>query len=123
MEQLHLNRKEDPAENTHCAGDVAGNAYRSDGKDSGPAPGASVVGVKVLDENGSGRLSTIIKGISWCMDHKEEYNIRIISLSLSLGATVYESSRDDHWGYMEAQDAVDMAKSYPHYHSKQKMGI
>lgn len=92
-----VNDREEPYDDnghgTHCAGDVAGNAYRSDGKYIGPAPDASIVGVKVLDENGSGRLSTIIKGISWCMDHKEEYNIRIISLSL--GATAYESYRDD----------------------------
>lgn len=92
-----VNDREEPYDDnghgTHCAGDVAGNAYMSDGKYMGPAPDASVVGVKVLDENGSGRLSTIIKGISWCMDHKEAYNIRIISLSL--GATAYESYRDD----------------------------
>lgn len=92
-----VNDREEPYDDnghgTHCAGDAAGNAYRSDGKYIGPAPEASVVGVKVLDENGSGRLSTIIKGISWCMDNKEKYDIRI--LSLSLGATAHESYRDD----------------------------
>src|SRR5699024_4743781 len=41
----------------------------------------------------------------------------------SILKTTAEPTLDDHWGYMEAQDAVDMAKSYPHYHSKQKMGI
>src|SRR5699024_8376301 len=45
-----VNDQEEPYDDnghgTHCAGDVAGNAYRSDGKYIGPAPGASVVGVK-----------------------------------------------------------------------------
>src|SRR5690625_3262985 len=41
----------------------------------------------------------------------------------SILKTTAEPTLDDHWGYMEAQDAVDMAKSYPHYHSEQKIGI
>ncbi|MDY0405056.1 S8 family peptidase [Virgibacillus sp. 179-BFC.A HS] len=92
-----INDKSDPYDDnghgTHCAGDAAGNGYLSEGKYVGPAPDASLIGVKVLDENGGGRLSTIIKGITWCLAHKEEYHIRIISLSL--GAQAYESYRDD----------------------------
>ncbi|PAV28845.1 serine protease [Virgibacillus profundi] len=84
---------DDNGHGTHCAGDVAGNAYQSDGLYIGPAPEASIIGLKVLDQDGSGRLSTIIQGIAWCIEHKEEYNIRIISLSL--GAQAYESYRDD----------------------------
>ncbi|WP_088049911.1 S8 family peptidase [Virgibacillus dakarensis] len=84
---------DDNGHGTHCAGDAAGDGYQSDGKYTGPAPEASLIGVKVLDQNGSGRLSTIIKGISWCIQHKEDYNIRVISLSL--GAEAYESYRDD----------------------------
>lgn len=92
-----INNKEEPYDDnghgTHCAGDAVGNAFQSEGKYIGPAPEASVLGVKVLDQDGSGRLSTIIQGITWCMEHKEEFNIRIISLSL--GAPAYESFRDD----------------------------
>lgn len=80
---------DDNGHGTHCSGDAAGNAYQSDGQYIGPAPEASVVGVKVLDQQGSGRLSTIIQGIEWCMNNKEEFNIRIISLSL--GAPAFES--------------------------------
>ncbi|GIO24854.1 S8 family peptidase [Oceanobacillus sp. J11TS1] len=84
---------DDNGHGTHCAGDAAGNGSLSNGKYAGPAPEASIVGLKVLDEQGSGRLSTIIEGLEWCIDHKEEHNIRIISLSL--GAPAYESFRDD----------------------------
>ena len=84
---------DDNGHGTHCAGDAAGNGSLSNGKYIGPAPEASIIGLKVLDEQGSGRLSTIIEGLEWCIDHKEEHNIRIISLSL--GAPAYESFRDD----------------------------
>ncbi|WP_373895803.1 S8 family peptidase [Virgibacillus sp. CBA3643] len=92
-----INDQEEPYDDnghgTHCAGDAAGNGNQSDGLYIAPASEASVIGVKVLDQNGAGRLSAIIEGITWCMEHKEEYNIQI--LSLSLGAQAYESYRDD----------------------------
>lgn len=84
---------DDNGHGTHCAGDAAGNGQLSNGQYSGPAPEATIVSVKVLDEQGSGRLSTIIEGIEWCIDKKDELNIKVISLSL--GATAYESFRDD----------------------------
>lgn len=84
---------DDNGHGTHCAGDAAGNGSASNGQYRGPAPEASLVGVKVLDQQGSGRLSTIIQGIEWCVDHRDEYNIRIISLSL--GAPAFEPYRED----------------------------
>ncbi|WP_156288435.1 S8 family peptidase [Oceanobacillus salinisoli] len=95
--QDFINGKNEPYDDnghgTHCAGDAAGNGHLSNGKYISPAPEASIVGVKVLDKNGGGRLSTIIEGIEWCVDHYDEHQIRIISLSL--GAPAYESFRDD----------------------------
>ncbi|MCJ0929988.1 S8 family peptidase [Virgibacillus halodenitrificans] len=92
-----VNKQEEPYDDnghgTHCCGDAAGNGHQSNGKYTGPAPAASIVGVKVLNEKGGGKLSTIIRGIEWCMKHREKYGIRIISLSL--GAEAYESYRDD----------------------------
>jgi serine protease AprX len=90
------NREEaydDHGHGTHCAGDAAGGGYHSEGLYVGPAPEANLVGVKVLDAEGGGRLSTVIRGVEWCVEHKEELGIRI--LSLSLGAPAYESYRDD----------------------------
>jgi len=84
---------DDNGHGTHCAGNAAGNGSLSNEKYMGPAPEASIIGLKVLDEQGSGRLSTIIEGLEWCIDHKNEHAIRIISLSL--GAPAYESFRDD----------------------------
>ncbi|EGK11196.1 subtilase family alkaline serine protease [Desmospora sp. 8437] len=96
FEDLVQGRKEpydDQGHGTHCAGDAAGNGYQSEGLYAGPAPEAELVGVKVLDKDGSGQLSTVIKGVDWCVENKEKYGIRI--LSLSLGAPAFESYRDD----------------------------
>ncbi len=84
---------DDNGHGTHCAGDAAGNGFLSDGKYQGSAPEAGVIGVKVLNKMGSGSLSTIIAGIQWCIDHKDEYQIDIISLSL--GAEADESDCND----------------------------
>lgn len=72
---------DDNGHGTHCASIAAGtgeanSAYR------GVAPGAALVGVKVLDSSGSGSLSTVINGINWCVDNKVTYGIEILSLSL-----------------------------------------
>lgn len=84
---------DDNGHGTHCAGDVAGNGYLSNGKYSGPATEAGVIGVKVLDKSGAGSMSTIVSGIDWCIDHKEEHQIDVISLSL--GAPAYASDCND----------------------------
>ena len=65
----------------------------SKGKYKGPAPGAGIVGIKVLDRDGSGYDSTIIKGIEWCIAHRKRLKLRI--LSMSLGGSVNSPSADD----------------------------
>ncbi|WP_085992996.1 S8 family serine peptidase [Oceanobacillus senegalensis] len=83
---------DDNGHGTHCAGDAAGNGYLSNGKYAGPAPKANIVGVKVLNWMGAGALSNILAGIDWCVENKEKYNIRI--LSLSLGGTAISATDD-----------------------------
>ncbi|GAA0357627.1 S8 family peptidase [Bacillus horti] len=84
---------DDNGHGTHCAGDAAGNGFASGGLYQGPAYEANLVGVKVLNRMGSGSLSTVMEGIQWCMDYKDLYNIKIISLSL--GAPAQQSAADD----------------------------
>lgn len=84
---------DDNGHGTHCAGGALGNGYSSTGKYKGPAYEADVVAVKVLDKNGSGKASQIIKGLEWCLNNKSRYKIKIVSLSLGYKAT--ESYRDD----------------------------
>ncbi|UUZ82858.1 S8 family peptidase [Paenibacillus sp. P26] len=84
---------DDNGHGTHCAGSAAGNGYSSNGRYRGPAPKASIIGVKVFDKNGGGLDSKIIRGIDWCVRNRKRYGIRIASLSLGERALV--PSRDD----------------------------
>ncbi len=84
---------DDNGHGTHCAGCAGGNGNKSNGKYRGPAPNANLIGVKVLDKKGAGVMSKVLAGIQWCIQNKNKYGIRI--LSMSLGANTTESYRDD----------------------------
>lgn len=71
---------------THVAGLIAGNGARSDGEFSGIAPQANIVDVRVLGTNGSGRVSSVVRGIEWALANRDQYNIRIINLSFGAPA-------------------------------------
>ena len=92
-----INRKTDPYDDnghgTHVAGDVAANGSKSNSRYRGPAPEAEIVGVKVLDQVGSGSLSTVIEGLQWCVENKDALNIGVINMSL--GSPAVESYRND----------------------------
>ena len=78
---------------THVAGIAAGNGSASQGLMNGIAPGANLINLRVLDEQGVGSDSAVIAAISRAMELKKKYNIRVINLSL--GRQVYESYRLD----------------------------
>ncbi len=92
-----INTKTEPYDDnghgTHVSGIIAGNGYSSNGKYSGVAPKANILGIKALDENGSGNTSDIIKAISWIVQTKNEYDTKIINLSL--GSPVNNPSTTD----------------------------
>ena len=75
---------------THVAGIIAGN---DTGDYAGIAPGAHIVSLRVLGSDGSGDTSDVINAIDWAIDHKSQFALRIINLSL--GHPVFESYRDD----------------------------
>ncbi len=94
---------DDNGHGTHTAGDAAGNGFMSGGIYRGPAPEANLVGVKVLDKNGNGTTSNILKGINWAVENKDQYNIRVINLSLG------SSQRWAHRKQDPIQQAVEKA--------------
>jgi serine protease AprX len=80
-------RTSDPGgHGTHIAGIVAGNGSRSGGEFVGIAPQANVVDVRVLGRTGSGRISSVVRGIEWVLAHRAVYNIRVINLSFGAPA-------------------------------------
>lgn len=89
------NRKapyDDDGHGTHVAGIAAGNGFSSSNY-RGVAPEANIIGIKVLDDTGSGSTSDILAGIQWVIDNKDKYNIKIINLSL--GTPADTSYRED----------------------------
>jgi len=72
---------DDHGHGTHCASIAAGTG-EGNSSYKGVAPGAALVGVKVLNRYGSGSTTTIINGVNWMIANKSTYNIRIGSMSL-----------------------------------------
>ena len=89
---------------THVAGIIAGSGYDSGGLRKGIAPGARLVVLKVLDETGDGHISNVIAAIDYAIEHRQQFNIRIINLSVAAG--VYESYTTDPLT-LAAKRAVD----------------
>src|SRR5271166_4644760 len=73
---------------THVAGIIAGNGSLSGGQYEGVAPGAQLVDLRALDQNGAGTDSTVIAAIQEAIALQSTYNIRIINLSLGRGIGV-----------------------------------
>jgi serine protease AprX len=84
---------------THVAGLVAGNGDALAlgdplrGRYAGTAPEANLVSVKVSDDHGNSSLIDVIAGVQFAVDHKAEYGIRVINLSMN--SSVAQSYRTD----------------------------
>ena len=87
------NRRDGFGHGTHVAGIIAGNGMASGGQYAGMAPGAHLIDLKVLKNNGGGSASDVIEAIEWALLNRDQYNIRI--LNLSLGHMPYESADTD----------------------------
>jgi serine protease AprX len=84
---------------THVAGIIAGDSNNRPtgdplkGRYSGVAPDANLISIKASDELGNSTILDVIYGIQFAVDHKDEYNIRVLNLSLE--STVSESYKTD----------------------------
>jgi len=79
---------DDYGHGTHVAGIIGGNGADSDGGRTGIAPAVRLIGLKVLDASGHGRISDVIAALDWVVAHRDDFNIRIVNLSVAAG--VYE---------------------------------
>lgn len=84
---------DDNGHGTHVAGIIAGNGYSSRGKYAGIAPEANILGIKALNNRGSGNMSDIIAAIEYAVKTKDEYNTKI--LNLSFGSPANNSYQKD----------------------------
>ncbi len=82
---------DDGGHGTFVDGVIAGNGASSVPTDQGGkattqyrgvAPDANIVSLKVLDSHGSGRASNLIAAIAWAISHREQYDIRVMNISV-----------------------------------------
>ncbi len=72
---------------TAVAGLVAGDGWYRDSSDSlfgqyaGTAPDANLISIKVADDSGHATTLDAIYGLQFAVDHKADYNIRVVNLS------------------------------------------
>jgi serine protease AprX len=84
---------------THVAGILAGDGTQRGSADPlrgryvGVAPEASLISVKVSDENGVATVLDVIYGLQFVVDRKADYNIRVVNLSLE--STAQQSYKTD----------------------------
>ena len=84
---------------THVAGIIAGNGNNRNKKDAlrgkyiGVAPEANLINVKIADEQGNATILDVIYGLQFAVDFKDEYNIRVVNMSLE--SSVAESYKTD----------------------------
>lgn len=92
------NAYDDNGHGTHVSGIIAGNDRefrrnrsfygRKPGiyavQSPGVAPESEIVGLKVLDREGNGKMRTMIRAIDWLITHYKEYNVRIVNISVGM---------------------------------------
>jgi serine protease AprX len=80
---------------THVAGTIAGapGATPDTREFRGIAYGARLVNLRALGDDGSGNVSDVVEAMDWAIEHRREFDIRVINLSL--GTPVLQPYRDD----------------------------
>ncbi|MGB2715074.1 MAG: S8 family peptidase [Vicinamibacterales bacterium] len=84
---------DDYGHGTHVAGLIASNGKTSDKRYAGIATRAKLLPLKVLDRNGAGFTSDVIRALEFAIANKDRFNIRVVNLSL--GHPIYESAATD----------------------------
>ena len=75
---------DDNGHGTHVAGIIGGNGYASMGTYTGMAPGCNLLPIKVLDRRGGGSTKQAKEAIHWMLKKKQQYNIRILNISVGM---------------------------------------
>ena len=84
---------DDNGHGTFVSGVAAGSGYASSGIYKGIAPDASIISIKVMDSQGNGKSSDVLTALQWISDNYNDYNIKVVSMSL--GSVAGDFNRDD----------------------------
>ncbi|CAG0929483.1 serine protease AprX [Thermoflexales bacterium] len=79
--RLLLSPRDPNGHGTHIAG-IIGNSDKEHGHYVGVAPGVNLVSVRVLDKAGMGTYADVLRGLNWVVQHKDEYNIQVLNMSM-----------------------------------------
>jgi Subtilisin-like serine proteases len=82
---------DDYGHGTHIAGLIGSSGQLSNYELQGVAPSVHLVALKVLDKEGSGKTSDVIKALEYVIANKAKLNVQIVNLSL--GHPIYEIGR------------------------------
>ena len=89
-----LTKEIDPfGHGTHVAGMIRDEQDKNDARYRSVAKGVRLIGMRVLDKNGSGYTSTVIKAIDFAVQNRQQLGIDVINLSL--GHVVLEPAATD----------------------------
>jgi serine protease AprX len=85
---VNVNRKSNNAQDgfghgTHVAAII--NGHDADGQYYGIAPSATVISVKIADDQGNASESDLLRGLDWVRANRDAYHIRAVNLSVSSG--------------------------------------
>ncbi len=72
-------------------GTNVGGIIVAHGRHRGIAPGARIVPLKVLSDNGNGNFEAVQKALQWVLDNRQKHNISVVSMSLG----AYSNFKDD----------------------------
>ena len=84
---------DDNGHGTAVAGLIGGTGKLSAKKYAGMAPGASLVSLKVLNQDGEGSVGNVLKALDWVFKNGKAYGVRVVNMSI--GAPVTESYYTD----------------------------
>lgn len=93
---------DDSGHGTHVAGCVGGSGYASRGMYRGMAPVCRLCVGKVLDRNGEGSVESMYKGLLWVLNNRLRYQIRVLNVSLGIGASGDKERMEELVGLLDA---------------------
>lgn len=73
---------DDNGHGSHVSGIIGGDGHMSGKLYAGMAPLCHLCMIKVLDEKGDGEIRDLIRGMDWVLEHRKEYAIRIVNISI-----------------------------------------
>ena len=73
---------DDNGHGTHICGIIGGGGQQCNGKYIGVSGKCPIVVVKVLDNEGNGKVENVLKGCRFIIRNKDKYNIKIVNISM-----------------------------------------